>query len=113
MNKIYFLLTAAFLLACTVSTSASTVAQLPTAENLPVQNATGTPQRVFGVVCEAQSLWLRSCAETTCAADTVLTDGTRVEVVSTRYPDGGGKWYRVNSDAGSGWVNSRYICEVK
>lgn len=105
MNYRYiFLFMAIFILAC----SASTVPQA--ANSLPRPS---TPAPTVYEVCTA-SLNLRSCAGTNCESLAVLPTGAQMTASAAVTPPTGGEWRRVVLAGGeTGWVNARYICEVK
>ena len=119
MNKnVLFLLTAFFLLACTVTTAgveASTGAKI--ASTVTAQPEF-TPQNAHSaIVANSGGLNVRICPSTVCKVLHTISDGTRVLVIGTPSTTNGGTWVHIvirqRSKSVIGYVNARYLEAVK
>ena len=111
-----------FLLAVAIFSLACGQMAVPTETKPTANKAQNKPEAVYIVptsaatiytVCTA-SLNLRSCAGTNCESLAVLPTGAQMTASAAVTPPTGGEWRRVVLAGGeTGWVNARYICEVK
>lgn len=76
---------------------------------------TETPSPNFMTVCNIQAelgLNMRDGVGTSARVLEVLPNGTVVRVLGEEQLQGGGKWFEVDANGKTGWVNARYLCQI-